>query len=277
MLTILSGLTSALSYATSDLFSQRVTRQTRALSQVVWVLATGVVVIVPVALLVEGLPQGVAQWRAAGLAALAGVTYFAAFFCLLRALHAGDLGLVSALNSLQGAYAAVVFVALGAPLTPLLGVALACCICGAVLTSVEGRAKTTKGAAWAFASGALFGGVMILYGNAGALSWLSLAAISRTVSLALALPVALLSGGAFMPRGLRFTAVGAGLLELGGLVALTGALALGPVTVASVTTTQFGTFAVILGFVALRERPRRHQWLGVAATIVGVTMLAAVV
>ena len=54
-----------------------------------------------------------------------------------------DLGLISALNSLQGAYAVVVFVLLGALVTPLFGGAL---------TSGEGRAKTTKGAAWAFAS-----------------------------------------------------------------------------------------------------------------------------
>lgn len=66
MLSILSGLLSSLSYATSDLFSQNVTRQTRVLTQMVWVLATGVVAIVPIALLVDGLPQGEAQWRAAG-------------------------------------------------------------------------------------------------------------------------------------------------------------------------------------------------------------------
>jgi drug/metabolite transporter (DMT)-like permease len=276
VLTILSGLMSAFSYASSDLYSQRVTRQTRALAQVAWVLGTGTVVVVPIALLVDGLPGGAAQWRAAGLAAAAGVTYFAAFYCLLRALRVGDLGLVSALNALQGAYAAAVFIALGAPLTPLLGLALLICVFGGVLTSVEGRAKTTKGAAWALASGVLFGVVMVLYGRAGALSWLSLAAISRTVSLAFALPAALLSGGVAMPKGLRFSAAGAGLLELAGMVALTISLALGPLTVASVTTTQFATFAVILGFVALHERPRRHQWVGVAATIVGVSLLAVV-
>ena len=105
MLTILAGLSSAFSYAVSDLLSQHVTRKTRALAQVVWVLATGVIISVPIALLVDGLPAGGAEWRAAGLSALAGVVYFGAFFCLLRGLHVGDLGLISALNSLQGAYA----------------------------------------------------------------------------------------------------------------------------------------------------------------------------
>ena len=112
MLTILTGLSSAFSYAVSDILSQRVTRETRPLAQMVWVLATGVIISVPIALLVDGLPDGGAEWRGAGLGALAGVVYFGAFFCLLRGLHVGDLGLVSALTSLQGAYVAVIVIVL---------------------------------------------------------------------------------------------------------------------------------------------------------------------
>jgi drug/metabolite transporter (DMT)-like permease len=277
VLTILAGLSSALSYAASDLFSQRVTRRTRALTQVVWVLATGFLIVVPVALLVDGLPGGGPQWRAAGMAALAGVAYFAAFSCLLRGLHAGDLGLVSTLNSLQGAYAVVAFVLLGQPLTPALGLALALCVFGAVLTSVQDRTSSTGGAFWAFASGILFAAVMLCYSYADGISWLSQAAVSRSVSLALALPAALLTGSLAVPKALRSAAVGAGVLELGGLLLLTVSLSLGPLTVAGVTTTQFGTFAVILGFIFLGERPRRHQWLGIACTLAGVTALAALV
>ena len=129
------------------MFSQRVTRETRALTQMVWVLATGVIIILPVALLLDGLPDA-GEWRGAGLAALAGVLYFGALFCLLRGLNVGDLGLVSALMSLQGAYlAVVVIVLLGEPVTPLLGAALALCVVGAVLTSIEGRAKSDAGRA----------------------------------------------------------------------------------------------------------------------------------
>jgi drug/metabolite transporter (DMT)-like permease len=162
VLTILSGLLSALSYATSDMFSQRITRETRALTQMVWVLATGAVIIVPVALVLRG-PPDAGEWPGAGLAALAGVLYFGALFCLLRGLNVGDLGLISALVSLQGAYLAVTVILLGEPVTPLLGVALALCVVGAVLTSFEGRAGSTRGAPWAFAAGLLFTGVMLCY------------------------------------------------------------------------------------------------------------------
>jgi drug/metabolite transporter (DMT)-like permease len=274
MLTILAGLSSALSYAGSDLFSQQVTRKTRALTQVVWVLLIGSVIVVPVALLVEGLPDNGGQWRAAGMAMAAGAAYVAAFSCLLRGLQLGDLGLVATLNSLQGAFAVLAFVALGQPVTLWLGLALAMCAFGAVLTSMHDRASTTRGAGWGLAAGFLFAAVMIFYSQAGDISWLSQAAFSRTTSLSIALPLALLTGTIVVPRGLRLTAGGAGALELCGLLLLTISLSLGPVTVAGVTTTQFGTFAVLLGFALLGERPRFHQWLGIACTIAGVTALA---
>lgn len=274
MLTILTGLLTSLSYATSDLMSQRVTRGTRAMTQIVWMLATGVVIIVPVAIVADGLPEG-GEWRGAGLAALAGAIYFAALFCLLRGLRIGDLGLTSALTSLEGAYAAAAVIALGEPVTPVLGTALALCAVGAVLTSFEGRARSTKGAPWALAAGLLFAGVMLCYAYAD-IGWLSQAAISRVVSLVVALPAALLSGDVTVPRELRPWAVGAGVLELAGLVLLTVTFALGPATAAAVTTTQFGTFAVVLGVFLLHERPRPNQWMGIAATVVGVSLLAVV-
>lgn len=275
MLTVLTGLLASLSYATSDMLSQRVTRETRPLTQMVWVLVTGVVVILPIALVVDGLP-GAGEWRGAGLAALAGALYFGALFCLLHGLQIGDLGLISALTSLQGAYVAVVVIVLGVPITPLLGVALALSAFGAVLTSFEGRAKSTRGALWAVAAGALFASVMLCYAY-GDIGWLSQSAISRTVSLVITLPVALLTGSVAVPRVMRVRAVGAGLLELGGVMLLTIAFALGPPTVAGVTTTQFGTFAVILGFVVLHERPKPNQWVGIVCTIGGVSLLAAIV
>ena len=190
------------------MFSQRVTRETRALTAMLWVLVTGVVIVLPVALVVDGLPD-TGEWTGAGLAALAGALYFGALFCLLRGLQIGDLGLVSALTSLQGAYVAVAVILLGAPITPLLGVALALSAFGAVLTSFEGRARSTRGAPWAIAAGILFAGVMLCYAY-GDIGWLSQSAISRTVSLAIVLPVALFSGSVAVPKAMRVRAVGAG-------------------------------------------------------------------
>ena len=122
-----------------------------------------------------------------------------------------------------------------------------------------------------------FAGVMVCYRYAGDIHWLSQAAISRSVSLAIALPVAMLTGSLAVPRRLKTSSVIAGILELTGVVLLTIALSLGPPTVAGVTAAQVGTFALILGVTLLHERPRRHQWVGVACTLFGVSLLATLV
>jgi drug/metabolite transporter (DMT)-like permease len=275
MLTVLSGLLASLCYATSDLFSQRVTRETRALTQVLWVLSTGVLVIVPLAIILRGIP-GRGDLTGTALAALAGALYFAAALCLFQGLSTGDLGLVSALCSLQGAYVAVVVIILGEPVTPLLAAGLASCALGGVLTSFEGRARSTRGAVWAIAAGVTFAAALLCY-NYSSLDWLSQAAVSRAVSVAVAVPVALLTGSVAVPKGLRGQAAGAGVLEVCGLLLLTFTFSLGPAAVAGVTTAQYGTFAVMLGYVLLRERPRPNQWVGVACTIVGVSVLTAIV
>jgi drug/metabolite transporter (DMT)-like permease len=275
MLTVLSGLLTALSYSSSDMLSQHITRKTRPLTQMMWVMGFGAIVIIPLALLLKGLP-GPGEWRGAGLAALAGVLYFGALLSLFKGLETGDLGLVSALASLQSAYVALVVIALGEPVTPLLAVGLVLCVCGAVLASFEGRAKSARGASWAILSGMLFSGVLLCYAY-GDLDWLSQAAISRGVSLLVAVPVALITGSVVVPKALRVTALGAGALEVCGLLLLTITFALGPPTIAAVTTSQFGTFGVLLGYLLLRERPRPNQWAGIVCTIAGVSVLTAVV
>ena len=275
MLTVLAGLLTALSYSSSDLLSQRITRATRPLTQMVWIMGFGAIVLIPIALVVRGLP-GPGEWDDAGLIALAGFLYFFALLFLYRGLGTGDLGLVSALASLQAAYVAVVVIVLGEPVTPPLAVALALCVCGALLASFEGRAGTAKGAVWGLLSGVAFSGVLLCY-NYSQLDWLSEAALSRTVSLAVALPVALLTGSVVVPRALRVTALGAGAFEVCGLLLLTITFALGPATIASVTTSQFGAFGVLLGYLLLHERPKPNQWAGILCTLAGVSVITALV
>jgi drug/metabolite transporter (DMT)-like permease len=275
MLTVLAGLLTSLSYSTSDLLSLRITRATRPLTQMVWVMGLGAVILIPVALAIRGLP-GNGEWTGTGLAALAGFLYFFALLSLFKGLSTGDLGLVSALASLQAAYVAAVVIALGEPVTPLLAVGLVLCVLGAALASFEGRARTARGAYWAILSGVLFAGVLLCY-NYSSLDWLSQAAVSRTVSLCIALPVALLTGSVAVPRPLRVTALGAGAFEVCGLLLLTITFALGPPTIAAVTTAQFGTFGVLLGYLLLHERPRPNQWAGILCTIAGVSVLTALV
>jgi drug/metabolite transporter (DMT)-like permease len=275
VLTVFLGLASSLSYAISDMLSQRASRAADVMRIVFWVLVIGVVLVVPVALIAHGLPRGHEQWHAAGLAALAGVGYVGAYFALLVGLRRGDLSLVAALSATQGAFVALWAMLTGEHLTALVGAGLALAIVGGTLSAVEGRAKTTAGAGWALLSAALFSVVVVLYDHAGALPALSVAAVSRTTSFVAILPVVLIvGGGVSIARPLRRTVAGAGALEILGLVFVTASVSVGPLAIAGVMISQFATFAVLLGIVFLRERPRPHQLFGVACTIAAVSMLA---
>jgi drug/metabolite transporter (DMT)-like permease len=275
VLTVFLGLASSLSYAISDMLSQRASRAADVLRIVFWVLVVGVVLVVPVALIAHGLPHGHEQWHAAGLAAIAGVGYVGAYFALLVGLRRGDLSLVAALSATQGAFVALWAMLTGEHLTALVGAGLALAIVGGTLSAVEGRAKTTAGAGWALLSAALFSVVVVLYDHAGALPALSVAAVSRTTSFVAILPALLIvGGGVSVARPLRLTVAGAGALEILGLVLVTASVAVGPLAIAGVMISQFATFAVLLGIIFLRERPRPHQLFGVACTIAAVSVLA---
>jgi drug/metabolite transporter (DMT)-like permease len=228
---------------------------------------------------------------------------------LLAGFKCGDLSLVAALSSSQGAFV-VVFAVLGGELIgPLMTTGLALTIAGGLLAAVQGRAKTAAGAGWAVASGLLFAFVMVAYDHADGLTWLATAAISRAVSFAVFVPivvvvlaserrasaptgpaaadgVSLVAADAVLPasvscspRGLLLPprllglAVVAGVFEIVGLVLVAASVISGPLAVAGVMASQFATFATVLGVVLLGERPRWWQLVGVALTIAGVSIL----
>jgi drug/metabolite transporter (DMT)-like permease len=276
MLTVLAGLGSALSYALSDMLAQRVSRREGIVRVMLWILATGLAIVLPVALLVDGVPHGSGQWRAVAFSAAAGVMYLGAYSCLLLGLRRGDLSLVAALSSLQGLFAAVFAVIGGEQVTGLLVLGLALGVIGGALAAVQGRAKTAAGAGWALLSGLCFALVMVLFDRAGDVSWLTQAAVSRLTMVAVFLPAALILRQVSLPPKARPIAIGSGVLEVAGLVLVTVSIQLGPLSVAGVTSSQFATFAVLLGLMFLKERPRRHQLVGVACTLAAVTLLATV-
>jgi drug/metabolite transporter (DMT)-like permease len=149
-------------------------------------------------------------------------------------------------------------------------------VVGGVLAATAPGRRTAAGAGWALVAALSFGWALFAFGEAGSLSAVTVVAVSRLASIAVVLPVALLRSGLALPDGVRPFALGSGLLDVTGFLALAAAVALGPVSVASVLVAQFATFAVILGLVVLGERPARHQLVGVATTLVAVTILAGV-
>jgi len=274
MLTILAGLCSSAAFALSDMLSQKVARRAGVVPVVLWIFATGTVLLLPATLAIDGLPHGAAEWRASGLVVLCGVIYVLGYGALLNGLRRGDLSLVTALTALQGAYVAIYAVAGGEPVTAPLVVALALAIGGGVLAAFQQRAKTAAGAGWGLLAGLIFATFFILYDKAGAISWLQQAAFTRTTSFLVWIPVALVARKVRLPRATWALTVGSGSLEVGGLVLIAVAISLGPLAVAGVTSSQFATFAVLLGLVVLKERPRPHQLAGVGMTLAAVTLLS---
>ncbi len=277
MLTIALALSSALAFALGDLSAQRLTRAHAPVATAfAWIVATGVAVTVPVAVLTES-HRGGHVWIGLAYAAVAGALYLIAYSSLLRGLRVGDLSLVTPIVALQGAVAAAIAIALGERLFPLTAVGLALAVVGGALAAAGGRPaegrRTSAGVGWALIAALAFGVSFIIYSRASAISPVTAVAASRFVTLLLILPFAA-RAGLSLPSRLRLTAVVVGLLEAGGLLMIVWALARGPVAVASVLGAQFATFALVLGLVVLRERPARWQLAGVLCTIAAVTALA---
>ncbi|MGE5228631.1 MAG: EamA family transporter [Deltaproteobacteria bacterium] len=285
MLTVAFGLASALGYAVHDYLLVRIVRSVSVWTALTWVMLVGLAVLLPLALLVDGLPSGDEQWRAAGFAAASGVLEFLGLGALLKGLSTGNLSVVTPLGSLSGGFAAIAVILLGEALPPITWVGLPLAVAGGLMASVErapdsvlgerSRTRATAGAGWALLSAALFAGTMLFFAEATALPPVSLAAVGRAATCVFVVPVALLTGGLVLPRGYRRRATVAGVVDAGAFVALAVAISLGPVAIASVSVAQAGTWAVVIGLVVLRERLSRVQLAGVVLTCVAITLLAA--
>lgn len=285
MLTVASGLASALGYAVHDYLLVRVVRSASVWTALLWVMLVGLAILLPLALIVDGVPGGDGQWRAAGFAAASGVLEFLGLGALLKGLSTGNLSVVTPLGSLSGGFAAVIAIVLGETLPPVAWVGLPLAVIGGLMASVERapesalgesrRTRATAGAGWALLSAALFAGTLLLFAEATVLPPVTLAAIGRLATTVIVVPVALLTGGVVLPRQFRGRAAAAGVVDAGAFVALAAAITLGPVAIASVTVAQAGTWAVIIGLVLLREKLSRVQLAGVVLTCVAITILAA--
>jgi drug/metabolite transporter (DMT)-like permease len=308
MLTVFLGLGSALGYVLHDYLMVKVVRAVAVWTAMAWSMGTGMVILVPLALILHGTPSGSAQWHAVAWAMAGGLCETAALACLLRGLVTGNLSVVTPLASLAGGIVAAVAVAGGESLTVPAMIGLPLAVAGGLLASVEKapaeevfglegedapngdamlasgqapdapeqprRRRGTAGAGWALLSSVLFAVVILLLDQATALPSVSIAACGRVGTMIVLIPVALLLGGLRIPREYLRRAALAGVGDAAGFMLFTAAIVIGPLAVASVVISQGGTMAVILGYLALRERLSKVQYVGVACTIVACTLFA---
>lgn len=288
MPTVLAGLGSALGYALHDFLMVRVVRATSVWTALTWAMSVGLVVLLPLALLVDGLPSGEAEWRAVAFAAGSGAFEVAGLGALLRGLVTGNLSVVAPLACLAGGFAATAAIISGESLTATAYVGVVLAVVGGLLSSIErgpdhdgeegevvrGRARATAGAGWALFSSFLFALTLLLFAGADELAPLSMAAAGRVSTVAILVPLTWAISGLRLPSEFRARTLAAGAFDAGAFLLLAAAIALGPLAIASVTVTQSGTMAALLGFVALRERLNRLQIAGVVLTLIAVTLLA---
>lgn len=282
MLTAALALSSAFAYTLHDYLMMRVVRAAPVLTALFWVQLVGAAVLLPLWLTMEGAPSGAGQWRAAGLAALTGPLEILALAFLLKGLALGKLSIVGPLAALGGGFGAAFAVALGEPVAGLAAIGLPLAVVGAVFSSVERgdederAVRATAGAGWALLCALTWGVEPVIIGEAtDLLPSLSVLTIGRLTSLLVLAPFTALLGGFALQHVFRRRVAACGLIDVAGFAAWIAATAVGPVATASVLVAQAGTMSALFGTVALHERPTRVQLVGIAATVVAVTLLAA--
>jgi drug/metabolite transporter (DMT)-like permease len=284
MPTIALGLAAACLYSLYNFFSQRLLRSVSWMAITVAMFVTGLALLGVPALVVDGVPVG-GDLRDLGLAALGGLLYTLATGSFLLALRVGKLSLVVVLACLDGAFAAAVSIAMGEHLSAAAAVGLVCAAGGGLLAAVERdvdgevgdgrrRWRFAAGAGLALLCGAAMAGVFIAYGQIEAFSPLTTVSVASAAGLVVMLPLALAAGHAAPPRHRAAAVYGVGVLDMAAFIAGSAALALGPVSVASVMQAQTATVSTVLGLLVLRERPAWWQSVGIAATIAGVSVIA---
>jgi drug/metabolite transporter (DMT)-like permease len=271
--TVAFGLIAAAMWAAADVLNQQVARRAGSLAALWAVLVLVLPLAIVLALVTDGLPT-TADARPLGAAVLAGILDAAALGLFLRALRDGDLAIVGPLAALEGGFAAIGSVLLGADLARSAAIGIPLAVIGGALAAMSGRARLDRGAGAALGAAVVFAAVLLLLQTAAEAGAMTAVAVSRVASVACVAPFAARAGIVRVPAPIRRAALGAGIVDVLGFAAYTHAAHIGSLAVAAVAASQFATITVIVGVVALGERPRRHQWVGIALTLVGVAILA---
>ena len=142
---------------------------------------------------------------------------------------------------------------------------------GAVLVALEPGRRTAAGAPEAVLAAVAYAGVLVALGQSP-LPDLTTVGITRATSVLLILPAFLLVRE-LPKRANAYPILWCGLLDAVGFAFFAFAASVGPLSVASVTATQWGTAAALIGIIAMRERLFTNQYIGIAVTLLAVTGL----
>ena len=274
-MTIALGLCAAVLFGASDLSGTHATRRVGPGIAMFLMLVVGLVPAVAFVALRSGSPSLGAPSAGLAFALLAGAAYYGGQTCLMRGVERGDLAVVGPIAALEGAVATCVAIGLGERPSLLTLCGLAVAVIGAMATASQPGGGSARGAGWGVASAVLFGAASILWAHADAIGASGVVMLTRIGGLCLLVPlIARRAGRVRVTRTvIGLVGIAAG-LELLALAAAVTALAMGPVSVASVCQSQYGTAGGVLGILLLRERPGARQIAGALAASGGVALMA---
>lgn len=279
VIAIVGGSGAALLWAISTLCTSRSSRIIPPASVLAWVMLIGALLTLPLAA-AGGVPAeldaGAIAWLlVAGSANLVGLLFN------YRALRIGKVGIVAPITSAQGATAAVIAIVAGEQVAAGAGAMLMLITIGVVLASLAGGSQWEPGehhrraVGLAIVASMLFGIGLYAVGRLSSelpVSWILF--VPRLLgTVALTLPLAL-TGRLRLDRRAAPYVGASGVGEIAGLALFTVGARVS-IGVTAIVASQFAALAAVAAYLLFGERLARVQLAGVAAIVVGVTVLTA--
>ena len=282
MLALGFGLTAAILWAVHDLLARKLSQGAPLLPIIVWVMATGCIVLVPVSLVIGG--WSLMTGPAWGLAALSGLAVVLAMGSLYKAFSLAPVRLVSPIVGAYPMLSLGIAMLQGREVTGADWLAVLAICVGIAIVALASRSDAPEGYAasptlalgWATLSMIGFALTFALGQEAARQGAdLPVILISRLVALAASVALMVWYKGSLAGQRGQFPV----LALMGGF----DAIALGLVTAAgvlpraeyaSVSSSLFGVLTVLLATWFLKERVRLIQWLGIATIFAGIGALS---
>lgn len=272
------ALLTSLSYGVANFIGPRLSRELPLYSVLVpGQVAALLLSVGAIAMAGSAMPDG----RSLAAAAAAGAANLWSMVALYRAATLAPFSLVAPLSASGTVIPVVVGLAGGDSLavTTLLGIVLAI---GGVVVATRRRdaapdpeSQVTRATAWALSSAAGLGVflVLIAFASSGGVLWAVMASRAMMVVL-LGVLVAAWAVTVVPPVGRLAHVAAPGVLLFAGTLAYSVATRHGSLSVVSVLGSLFPVVTLALAYVFLRERLDRVQGGGIAATLIGVVLVA---
>ena len=278
------GLLAAIGWGASDFAAALVTKRIGGLRTVFWVHAGSVVLSSAYLLVANDLGEvGAGQWaEMAAISALAFGTYI--FF--YRALQIGPIAIVTPIIGANAVVVILLAVALsGERLSTIQLAAMPAVIGGVALVSVDLRNLKSKrglvgqGVLFAIVTMFCLGSWQYLISLASReLGWFLPVFLTRMLTLAMVAPALAVMRTApwrTLSPILLAGAVFVALLETLGLFAFARGAEVGVISIVAAAATIYPVLPILGGLVFFRERIAPNQWVGLAAAMAGLMLLAA--